>query len=1223
MKKLLALLVLFTLQVIPQTKPELILPVSHKDKIQTVEFSPDGKLILSACWDNTAKLWDVSTGMLIRNISAHTQQVDLASFSPDGSLFLTKGWDKHVMVWETASGRRLTDFYNDSIAVSDAEWSPDGKQIVISTMNNVSIVMNAADGSVVRYLTGHQGTIEKSSYSPDGKYIITISWDQTARLYDATTGNTIQIIPTGYNWPVSAGFSPDSKYFYTSTFNGNVKLWNTGTKTLIANLPGIPEDNNKPVFSPDSRYIATANPGDSVFIWNTATGALEQLFYIWREDKAEVSHLIFTPDGYSLLTTHLQSNPVLWDIESGGAVVIYSDFSSLVGAADIAPDGSSIVFGDYNGRMSLNSIPGDVLREFKGKTAAISSVSLSGDGMKVAVTDEHNHARVIDAFTGKSLSRINDRDVGNWFSEFDPNGKFVVLSGYAGPDDYRSGLLIWNWENRKIDRFIPVDDQIGVFAASISKNGDLIATFEGDTSVAVYDSRSGAVKTRIRPTSHDINSVRFSPDAKFLISANRDSTATIYNVATGREIKKLFGHTSFVMDAVFSPDGKQIVTGSIDRSVRLWDVASGTLLWVSEVSENIIYRVFFSPDGKTILVFDDGKKAIHLDAVSGQIIDAADLSNNGRDVSFKRNLIVTEKNSFLTFYDLQDHSELVSLVFIDSTEWCVVHPSGLFDASPGAMEKMYYVQGLDLIEFGQLKEKYWEPGLFEKVMNGEQLRSVASIDKELKLWPEVTDLTFSQNYEKLTVSLKNQGGGIGKVQVFLNGKEMISDARGTAIKPDQGNGRFDVNIKDHPYLLNGENSISVVTWNSDGTLSSPGEEAEFLLEKQSSAPAIFVVAIGVADYTGDKLDLKYAAKDASDFMKATRIGAEHLFGKERTTANLLTTDPGSQLKPTRENIFNTFAAIAGKARSEDVIVVYLAGHGMNLGGEESDLYYLTQEAFSPNPEIYKDAAVRNSTTISGNELVEMLKKIAALKQVLIIDACASGKLVDNLAEKRDISGSIIRSLERMKDRTGLHIITGSAADAVSYEASKYGQGLLTYSLLSGMRGLALRDNRSIDIALLMQHAREMVPKLAEGIGGIQEPRIFSPKGAESFDIGVLDEKDKALIPLAQEKPVYINSVLLNADDLVDDLSLAEKIDDGLEALSIAGVNSKLIFWDVRSYPGALKLSGTYKVNGDKVEVSLKIIRDKSTVKSFTRNGEINKLEMLVSAILDEVTRSVK
>lgn len=57
----------------------------------------------------------------------------------------------------------------------------------------------------------------------------------------------------------------------------------------------------------------------------------------------------------------------------------------------------------------------------------------------------------------------------------------------------------------------------------------------------------------------------------------------------------------------------------------------------------------------------------------------------------------------------------------------------------------------------------------------------------------------------------------------------------------------------------------------------------------------------------------------------------------------------------------------------------------------------------------------------------------------MIDACASGKAIDNMMAKRDISSGTLKALDRMKDRAGMHIITGCAADAVSYEASRYGQ----------------------------------------------------------------------------------------------------------------------------------------------------------------------------------------
>ncbi len=1222
MKKILALLLLVAVQAIPQIKPELILPVSHKEKIQAVSYSPDGKLILTASWDNTAKLWDAGTGILLRNITAHTKQVDEAYFSPDGSMYYTRGWDSRVIIWETATGRMIHDVSFGDISPINAEWSPDGTKIVVATMSNIALLLDPLTGLCTDTLGGHSGTVEKARYSPDGKHILTIGWDKTAGLWSTADFRQFIRLQTGFGWPVDAGFSPDSKYFYVSSNDGNFQLWETATVKLVASFKGRTEGGNSAVFSPDSKWLATADDGDTISLRSTSNGKTGAELYLWIEEPAKVSKMIFTEDGSELLVTFLQASPVLWDVSSGEVKTIFREPESLTGAACISPDGTRAVFGDYNGKVVVASLSGETVMELKGKTAALTSVNFNSDGTKVAVMDEHQHAGVWDVITGKNLSRLTEPFLSNWFALFHPGGKLVAVPGNDNSSDYNTGLYLWNWSEKKLDRFIPTGADL-LFFGSFSPDGKLIGLFSGDSTLTVYETATGKLHKKIYPSSTDINAVRFSPDSKYLLSANRDSTASIYDIQTGREVKKFFGHTSFVMDAAFSPDGKKIVTGSIDGSVRVWNIATGKTEVTMHADDRTFERVFFTPDGKQIIAFNDDKKVYTWDAKTGELASEMALTNDGRDISFARDIIVTEKNSVLAFYDIKDHALLVSIVGIDSTDWCVIHPSGLFDASPGAMEKMYYIQGLDRIEFGQLKDKYWEPGLFEKVMKGEQLRSVSAIDKELKLWPEVTDLTFRENYEKLSVSLKNQGGGIGKVQIFLNGKEMISDARGNSIKPDQGNGKFDVNLKDHPYLVNGENKITIVTWNSDGTLSSPGDDVQFLYEKPPHSPSAFIVAIGIADYQGEKLDLKYAAKDACDFMKAASLGAEHLFGKAKTEEFLLTTDPASKVKPTRENIMKTFTEIASKANSEDVLVVYLAGHGMNPGGEESDLYYLTQDAFSPNPEVYKDVAVRNATTISGNELVELLKKIAALKQVLIIDACASGKLVDNLAEKRDISGSIVRSLERMKDRTGLHIITGSAADAVSYEASKYGQGLLTYSLLAGMRGLALKDNRSVDIVMLMQHAREMVPLLAEGIGGIQEPRIFSPKGSESFDIGVLDEKEKALIPLAQEKPVFINSVFLNSDDLIDDLSLAEKIDDGLEALSVAGVNTKLIFWDVKSYPGALKLSGTYKVSGNKVDVNLKMIRDKSTVKSFTRSGEINKIELLVSAILDDVTRTIK
>ena len=88
---------------------------------------------------------------------------------------------------------------------------------------------------------------------------------------------------------------------------------------------------------------------------------------------------------------------------------------------------------------------------------------------------------------------------------------------------------------------------------------------------------------------------------------------------------------------------------------------------------------------------------------------------------------------------------------------------------------------------------------------------------------------------------------------------------------------------------------------------------------------------------------------------------------------------------------------------------------------------------------------------------------------------------------------------------------------MSYEASKYGQGLLTWALLNGMRGRSIEDGSRLNVSHWFQNVREDVPQLAKSIGGIQKPVIAMPSGS-GFPIALLDPADQARIPLAAVKP---------------------------------------------------------------------------------------------------------
>ena len=82
----------------------------HEALVASVEFSPDGRKLLTASWDSKARLWDAVTGNLVTMATGGTNGLWDARFSPDGTRFATAGKDEGVVrVWETATGLALEE----------------------------------------------------------------------------------------------------------------------------------------------------------------------------------------------------------------------------------------------------------------------------------------------------------------------------------------------------------------------------------------------------------------------------------------------------------------------------------------------------------------------------------------------------------------------------------------------------------------------------------------------------------------------------------------------------------------------------------------------------------------------------------------------------------------------------------------------------------------------------------------------------------------------------------------------------------------------------------------------------------------------------------------------------------------------------------------------------------------------------------------------------------
>jgi len=492
---------------------------SHQDSVNSVSFSPDGKMIASGSDDNTVKLWDVVTGRELRTFSRHQSGVNSVSFSPDGKMIASGSNDNTVKLWDVVTGRELRTFSRHQFSVSLVSFSPNGK-IIASGSAEVMKLWDVATGREFRTFTGHQLGVNSVSFSPDGKIIASGSADKTVKLWDVATGRELRTF-TGHQQGVTANFSPDGRTIASSSGDGTVKLWDVATGRELRTITKL--NAHSVSFSPDSRTIASGNRDDTVRLWDVATGRELRTFTGHQSDINSVS---FSPDGRTIASGSFDKTVKLWDIKTGKALLTLTGHQRSIKSVSFSPDGKTIASGSRDHTVKLWDVAiGRELYTFTGHQEGVNSVSFSPDGKTIASGSADKTVKLWDVATGRELR---------------------TFTGH----------------------------QEGVNSVSFSPDGKTLASGSGDFTVKLWDVETGKELHTLTGHLFNVNSVSFSPDGKTLASGSGDFTVKLWDVETGKELHTLTEHQSFVNSVSFSPDGKTLASGSIDETVilRTWNL---------------------------------------------------------------------------------------------------------------------------------------------------------------------------------------------------------------------------------------------------------------------------------------------------------------------------------------------------------------------------------------------------------------------------------------------------------------------------------------------------------------------------------------------------------------------------------------------------------------------------------------------------------------------------
>lgn len=276
--------------------------------VASASFSTDGKWLVTASWDRTARIWDAETGTDIRKLSGpdgHQGDVRSAVFSPDpdSRYVLTAGEDGRVIVWERESGQiRMVIAGHDGEATG-ASFSTDGGLILTSSADGTARVWDASglweEGAAATVkatqkmiLKGHRASVLSATFSADSSSIVTTSEDGTAIVWDATSGNQLYTLAGHTAAVTAAAFSPAGDRVVTASNDGTVKIWDARRATVdteevaaadgdagektdsgrkeILTLAGHSREVTSVAFSPgDGRYILTASVDGKAILWLT------------------------------------------------------------------------------------------------------------------------------------------------------------------------------------------------------------------------------------------------------------------------------------------------------------------------------------------------------------------------------------------------------------------------------------------------------------------------------------------------------------------------------------------------------------------------------------------------------------------------------------------------------------------------------------------------------------------------------------------------------------------------------------------------------------------------------------------------------------------------------------------------------------------------------------------------------------------------------------------
>ena len=1057
--------------------------IPHLNTVMSLTFNKSSKLLASSSTDGTIKIWDVSTGRVIKTLYGHVKPAKFVKFGKNDILYSASY--KEIKAWDIVTGNILFSSEEPTFDISKFVISNDENRMAFIDKNKIRIwdlntykeIQNIQIDNILHMAS------ETLEYTKDDLFLMTTA--EKAMIFINTKNGKIHRTISGLPKYPDVYISTDNKVISRNWEKGDkmkttfLEVWNFRDSNVVMEKEiKINQRIDKINFSPDGKIIYGFSLS-SLYAIDIETGTIKDQFPL---SKQFIENIVVSSDGLWIATRNNTNGDI--------------DFIQTQLKAKIKT-------------FTVNPIWG---------------MDLSKDNMFLATGG-------IDAIGIWDLEKMAIHGViphhGQWTEDLkfiSRSNKLLVGSNSIWPTD-KNQLVMYDIPTRKREKTYPVEKGsiYGIYVCP-GENKFITQGYE----ILLWDLNAASIIKKYEGPSVRSFSLDVDPAGKNIISNDYNGKFYHWDLESGKLIQTS-AKGSF-SNLTFCNNGKSFI-GKSDETLKLFDLAGMKEKLTWKTKHKFIEELCVSDDNKLTATFSNNKVELW-NNTTGELISTLNGSlNKISKLVFSKDgkyLIASSTEGIVRFWDIKTKMEVVSLISSVNGEWLIATPDGYWDSSPKGGELVSMVDKTQLWSVDQFAIRNNRPDIIMERLGSKDLTLIkhynALYKKRLKKFglaednitidyhvpvAEISNIEIVGKKVNITTKLEDSKYNLKQFNVFVNDVPVY----GSNGKPINGN---TINVKDEIELTNGNNKIEISCINEKGAESF--RALKFLGYNGQNKGTLYFLGFGVSKYSNNKLNLDYAAKDASDLEKIFQGMKGKGFENVYTMTFLNENVTPDAIKKAKEFVKN--------AKVDDTFVLFIAGHGMHDLDAEATYYFLTSNTNLKN---LKGTAA-DFETIEG-----LLQGIAPRNKLFLMDACESGEIDEDVqtqfiaeADKKGAKSRGFKVVQTsintdptdvtkgkrsylyqksrfiyndLNRRSGAIVFSSSKGGELSYERSDFENGLFTEYIIKAFTTQdADKDKNGV---VSTDELREYVTtEVGKASGDLQHPTVDRDNIYQKFGFGI-------------------------------------------------------------------------------------------------------------------------